>query len=271
MFKLVKNYFLLGLDFVLFYWQAQTIYSQDSPTLFNFCQNVLDAPKSAVLTKTKVYRNRCLKENKKITQHYIGQPSQLHTGSQITIARLAKTSSSGINKCNFIVKLARWSQSKTVLELGTNLGIATMALCENDFDVTSVEANCEIYKFAKRNLIAWPNCDLKFQKFLDHLQKSEKLYDLIFIDGDHSYESTKKLVEKCFKRLETNGIIIIDDIRWSRGMKLVWKEFKNDENFNLCVDLFALGILCNRSELTNKLSVKLIPKHLKPWPIYLFR
>lgn len=46
------------------------------------------------------------------------------------------------------------------------------------------------------------------------LQNTDHLYDLIFIDGNHSYNYVLNDAINSFKRLKKNGIIIFDDFLW---------------------------------------------------------
>ncbi|KKO20370.1 MAG: class I SAM-dependent methyltransferase [Candidatus Brocadia sp.] len=51
--------------------------------------------------------------------------------------------------------------------------------------------------------------------------------DLLFIDGDHSYEATKSDVENWVPKVKDCGIIIFHDIGWAEGVKRVVNEFKS--------------------------------------------
>lgn len=45
-------------------------------------------------------------------------------------------------------------------------------------------------------------------------QNSDELFDLILIDGNHSYDFVLNDAQNSFKRLKKNGIIIFDDFLW---------------------------------------------------------
>ena len=53
----------------------------------------------------------------------------------------------------------------------------------------------------------------------DILPKLEKIYDFIFIDGDHSEQAVWLDAIYSFKILRINGIIIFDDYEWNLGDK----------------------------------------------------
>jgi predicted O-methyltransferase YrrM len=52
---------------------------------------------------------------------------------------------------------------------------------------------------------------------------SEKI-DLLFIDGDHSYEGTKSDVESWLPHLKSGGLVIMHDSGWAEGVKRVINE-----------------------------------------------
>lgn len=49
--------------------------------------------------------------------------------------------------------------------------------------------------------------------------------DLLFIDGDHSYEGIKGDVESWLPKIKDDGIIIFHDYGWAEGVKRVVKEY----------------------------------------------
>ena len=48
--------------------------------------------------------------------------------------------------------------------------------------------------------------------------------DLLFIDGDHSYEAVKSDVEAWFPKLKNGAIVVFHDYGWAEGVKRVAKE-----------------------------------------------
>lgn len=51
-----------------------------------------------------------------------------------------------------------------------------------------------------------------------------KQFDMIFIDGDHSYDGVKKDIDLYFPRLKSGGIITMHDFGWAEGVQQVIKE-----------------------------------------------
>ena len=51
-----------------------------------------------------------------------------------------------------------------------------------------------------------------------------KRIDLLFIDGDHSYETVRADVEAWFPKLEDGAIVIFHDYGWAEGVQQVVEE-----------------------------------------------
>jgi len=113
-----------------------------------------------------------------------------------------------------------------ILEIGTHLGYTTENIAKNNLNANIKTIDiCKDYNF-----------DIKYQnsEILDRSESGKKItsknvnhelidsdsffedciekFDIILIDGDHSYEQVKKDTENAFRFLEKNGIIIWHDV-----------------------------------------------------------
>mgnify|MGYP001270241435 CR=1 FL=1 len=88
------------------------------------------------------------------------------------------------------------------------------------------------------------NSDLDVKKFF---ATNKKKYDLIFIDGDHSYSGVKKDVEMYSPLLNLGGLVLFHDTQFCEGVKQVFEEIKLNGDFKLINEYvsetqFKLGI-----------------------------
>jgi predicted O-methyltransferase YrrM len=51
----------------------------------------------------------------------------------------------------------------------------------------------------------------------------------LFIDGNHAYEVAKEDYDNYFPKVKEGGIILIDDIDFTDGMRRFWEEIKEDK------------------------------------------
>lgn len=121
---------------------------------------------------------------------------------------------------------------KTVLEVGTHIGASTlhiaMALKRSDKNgiVTSVDIydvnhseygswkkmglSCSPRSFAEK-LGCHEHIDFRTAPCLDFMRSTDRKYDFIFLDGDHSAVAVYKEVSTALSILAPNGIILLHD------------------------------------------------------------
>ena len=92
----------------------------------------------------------------------------------------------------------------------------------------------------------------EFIKVLPELLDQLHDIDLIFIDGDHREEATIKYFELCLEVVNSDSVIIFDDIHWSSGMEKAWERIKKYSDVKLTLDLFRFGLVFFRDEFYSK-------------------
>jgi len=145
-------------------------------------------------------------------------------------------------------KLVEYYEPKSVLELGTSLGISTAYLAQGDTRVFTVEGSEAVLNQAK---LVWQNMGLEqihsfhgpFDDLLEKVWPEIEQPTMIFIDGNHTYRATLHYFEYFIERLNTDSFIVFDDIHWSLGMEEAWKKIIADKRITLSVDIFEMGIV----------------------------
>ena len=140
------------------------------------------------------------------------------------------------------------------LELGTSLGITTqyLALGSNkNKRIHTIEASKEVREIALegfQNNKAIQSYLGTFDKVMPNLLKDVKGLDMLFIDGNHSYEATMRYFELSKPYLNNESMLVFDDIYWSKGMTHAWEQIKADPQVKVSIDLFFVGLVFFRKE-----------------------
>jgi len=143
---------------------------------------------------------------------------------------------------------------KTILELGTSVGIGTayLASANKSADVYTLEGCPNLFAIANSNfnklgLHHINSVNGNFDDTLPKLLSSLAEIDLVYIDGNHTYEATIKYYQWVKPKLSKGALVVIDDIYWSKGMEKAWNEIIEDQDATVTIDLYRMGLLFFKS------------------------
>ena len=147
------------------------------------------------------------------------------------------------------------NDAKTIVELGTNMGISTLYLASNNTKarVITYEREKALTAIAKDNInkiglhnieIIEGDIDTTLPATINRIDN----IDLLFIDANHTYEATKRYYETFKSHKSDKAIFVIDDIHWSPDMEKIWKEIISEKEVRLSIDLFSMGIVIFNNE-----------------------
>ncbi len=146
--------------------------------------------------------------------------------------------------------------SGIILELGTSLGISTlaMALATPGMRVVTVEGCPALAEIARANLRKHEayNAEVLNMEFSDALKKMRTegtTVSLAFIDGNHRGEALKKYAREIMMMGE-EMIIVADDIYMNRDMFTAWQSLAAKETAPAALGTFRLGMLFRIRNLT---------------------
>ncbi len=91
-----------------------------------------------------------------------------------------------------------------------------------------------------------------FEEVLPGILETIPELNLVFIDGNHKKEPTIRYFEQCLEKSVNETCIIFDDIHWSEEMEEAWEFIKQNKKVTLSVDLFYMGLVFFRKELTKQ-------------------
>ncbi len=199
------------------------------------------------------YKQALLKNTSTIEVTDLGAGSQVMKQRERRISTMAKNAGSTIKKAKLLHRLTAYFKPKTVLELGTSLGIAThsISLGNPNSTITTIEGCPNISEFSKKNFekhqlknITSINGDFK-----DEIIKiKSKSFDFIFFDGNHQKEATLSYFETLLNTVNNNSVWIFDDIYWSKDMTEAWEAIKKHPKTTVTIDTYFWGFVFFRKE-----------------------
>lgn len=158
-----------------------------------------------------------------------------------------------------LFNMLRYYKPEYILELGTSFGISTlyMALANANAKISTIEGCANTAEIAQKNFsrMKLHNIKMHVGEFGGLLSKvTEKIprLDFVFIDGNHRKEPTIKYFEACLEKKHNDTIMVFDDIYWSKGMHQAWDQIKSHPEVTVSIDLYRLGIIFFRKELSKQ-------------------
>ncbi|MBC7382263.1 MAG: class I SAM-dependent methyltransferase [Bacteroidia bacterium] len=146
-----------------------------------------------------------------------------------------------------------------IIELGTSMGITTSYLAtgaQNHINarLQTIEGCKDVFGVAAKvfkqlNLgSAIKSHHGNFDEVLPNILEEIPSLDLLFVDGNHSYEATMNYFNQSLSKIHNTTLFIFDDIYWSTEMTAAWEEIKCHPRVSVTVDLFFIGLVYFRKE-----------------------
>jgi len=230
------------------YWlTAVDQHSLHSPFLFKFYNDViLSQTKHSKFKQIENWRADFIRDHRIINTKDLGASKY----SSRKISQIARKSLSTPRFGRFLFNTCRFLKPRTILELGTSLGISTLYLAGShpEARVITIEGCPEISEIAN-NLFkrsGWDNIDLlngDIQDLLPEIAQQASPIDLFFIDANHSYSPTNMYFDMCRTHSSPGGVGIVHDIHSSNSMNRAWGEIKENPSVGISCDVYQAGVL----------------------------
>lgn len=170
--------------------------------------------------------------------------------SSISISGIAQYGISAEKDCRLLYTLAQMTKAKTIVELGTSVGLATCYL-------SRVNAKAKIYTFEGNETLVKIANGLFEQMFCENVELIEgnidetlpaRLHlmdqiDMAIIDANHTGEALWNYFSLLKGKMSATGIIVVDDIRWSPDMYKTWKKLISCSDVSISVDFLQCGVV----------------------------
>jgi len=225
-----------------------------SPFIYNFVTKcIYDKTSHASYKDIKTYRKKLLQSKETIKVLDLGQGSKTLNHQKRKISHMAKTSSSSTKNAKLLFRLVKYFNSKSILELGTSLGMSTYAMAKGNKNarMITIEGCPNTSNVAKERFkdLQITNIEFIIGYFASSISiLKEDTFDFIFFDGHHNKSATIQFFEALLPKAHNDSVFVFDDIYWSKGMTEAWEYIKNHNAVIVTVDTFYLGVVFFRKE-----------------------
>jgi predicted O-methyltransferase YrrM len=260
-------------SFFRYYSQAITRYQIHSTFVFDWATEALDDDRQYyAFDKAEQMRFMMEQNENTIEVTDFGAGSRVANGSARKVSAIAKSAVTPMRQCEVLFKTIQYFKPKTMLEIGTSLGVAAayQAAGYTKGQLWTLEGCPNIARIAQQNLMKANVKNTKivvgeFSKTLPDVLQEIAVLDYVFIDGNHRLEPTLQYFEACLKHAHNDTLFVFDDIHWSAEMEEAWERVKKHPQVTLTIDLFYMGLVWIRKENTTIAHLTAIETWQKPW------
>ena len=239
--------------------RARDEHSLHSPFLFSLYTQIVqpDNRREPAFAPFRVLRKALRQNRQSIAITDFGAGSKVNTSQQRTIGDVARHSQKPARFGRLLFRLIRHFRSRTIVDLGTSLGLTTAYLAEaarpHDGRVLTFEGCPQTAAVARRNFeqLGIENIDVvvgNIDQTLSQQIADLSSIDFIFFDANHRYEPTVRYFETCLKKKHNDTVFVFDDIHWSDEMEQAWAYIRSHPSVRVTVDLFWVGLVFFRHE-----------------------
>ena len=214
--------------------------------------------------KIKDFREKLRFDKNIIEVATYGSGSKVFSSNQRPIHKIASIAGITYKRAKLLFRLVQYFKPNHILELGTSLGQATIAmhLGNPEAKIVSLEGCKNTQNVAKKyfrrqfpkegfNTVNFINSEFEDyikKRELSFLKSTSDSWNLIYFDGNHSKEATLNYFHLLLPTANSRSIWIFDDIYWSRGMQEAWQNIKSNPKVTVSIDTYQWGIVFFRQE-----------------------
>ncbi len=239
---------------------AHTEHDVHSPFVYTFYQELIaKATDYEDFKELDQIRKQLQEDQTTIRITDLGAGSKKLNGNTRSVSDIVRHGIARKKQAEFLYRLVKRFAPKTIIELGTSVGLTSLYLAKAQEASTlyTIEGCPELSIFSKQqferqgisnSVSITGSFDEELPKVLSSLQS----VDLVYFDGNHAYEPTLRYFRMALEKKHAGTIFIFDDIYWSAGMEKAWKEIHTHPEVRLSMDFFQFGIVFFRTEQKNK-------------------
>ena len=247
-------------SYIKFLWQSKNEHGIHSPFVYDLVTKCFyDKTNYLEYLTLKDYRKSLLENKNTIEVTDFGAGSRIFNSNTRQISKIAKTAGISSKNANLLFRIVSYFQPKSILEIGTSLGLATSALSlgNQKAKIISLERCTETQNITKKMfqvsgfMLENENINFittEFSQYLKNFQLPTSNFQLIYFDGNHSKKATLTYFELLLPTITNETIWIFDDIHWSKDMEDAWTFIKKHPKVKVTIDTFQWGIVFFRQE-----------------------
>jgi predicted O-methyltransferase YrrM len=209
-------------------------------------------------------RRKLLEDPSELEVRDLGAGSKTFKTSTRPVQDIAAKGISTRRQAELLYRLIQVLNCRQIIELGTSLGLTSLYLAKGNKNirVTSIEGSEALVRFATGLSHEHQVHNIEFIQGHFHDKLPEVLQhgpapDLLYIDGNHTYEATLHYFQLGLERSHNNSVFVFDDIYWSQDMTRAWHEIRRHPAVRLSIDTFYTGLIFFREEIRQKTDLKL--------------
>lgn len=217
-----------------------------SPSLFHLITNVIEENlqyyKYGLVEQV---RNILKKSGQKITAG----------GKTMTLETVIKRDCKPKHLSQMLMRLAVHYKPKTILEIGTSLGVSTMyiAAADSKAKIVTIDHEKEIAALNAKNFkrAGFHNIDMICGDAVVELENAIKKLDqidMLYIDISDANKSLR-VFNDAKGNMSSKSLCVVGDIHESDEKEELWNKLKEDNIVNVSLDIFDFGLLIIDNEL----------------------
>ena len=252
--------FSLIAKYINYRFSSFTEHDLHSPFLYNFyIELIRNKYPFQDFEELNSIRKKLILNQQEIEMVDFGAGSKTLKSNKRKVSDIAKKGIAQKKQAEFLYRLLNKFNPKTVVELGTSLGLTTLYFADAlpKANIYTIEGCPDLVKFSKNlfkehsatNIVS---INGNFNSELPNLLNKLPQLDFLYVDGNHTYDATMRYFSMVLEKKHAGTILVFDDIYWSADMEKAWKEIYNHPQVTLSLDLFQFGIVFFRTENKEK-------------------
>jgi len=258
----ISRKFRTAIQYLKYSLSARSKFKVHSPFVFKFYTGIiLDKRPQAVFSPIEKQRSQLLRQRSLLETTDFGTGAG-QSGYKIRfrqVRNITRSSSISPKFGALLYRLVKYTEPEEILEIGTAMGISTLyiAAAAPKSNIVTMEGCAMIAEKARENFnhMGIRNIELIMGNFNHLLAKTLNQFDKLdfaLIDGNHRKKPTLDYFSQILPKLHPGSMVVIDDIRWSKGMKEAWDEIRKHESVTVSIDLFRTGILLFKENIAKE-------------------